>query len=54
MVDEDEFREAVGAFGYSAGFRQACYQTAQEALRLADGWVARGAPPSCITRALGV
>ena len=45
LVDEDEFREAAAAFGYSAGFRPACYQAAHEALRLADGWVARGAPP---------
>ena len=54
MVDEDEFREAVGAFGYSAEFRPACTQAAQEAVRLAEGWVPRGAPPSCITGALGV
>jgi hypothetical protein len=33
MVDEDEFREAAGAFGYSAEFREACYEAARAAVR---------------------
>ena len=44
LVDEDEFQEAAAAFGYSAGFRRACYKAAREAVRLAEGWVAREAP----------
>jgi hypothetical protein len=45
IVDEEEFLEAAEVFGYSAEFRRACTEAAQEAVRLAEGWVARGAPP---------
>ena len=31
IVDEDEFREAAEMFGYSAEFREACYEGTREA-----------------------
>jgi hypothetical protein len=33
IVDEEEFREAAERFGYSAGFRRACYEAAREGVR---------------------
>ena len=44
IVDQDEFAEAAVRYGYSAAFQQACYQAAEEALALANNWVARGMP----------
>jgi protein associated with RNAse G/E len=44
LVDEDEFAEAVVAYGYTETFQIACYRVAREALALADGWVAGGMP----------
>lgn len=44
VVDEDEFREAAAAYGYSEEFQRACYRAAQEAVGLADDWVAGGMP----------
>jgi hypothetical protein len=44
MIDEDEFRAAARAYGYSAKFQEACYRTAHEALQIAERWVARGMP----------
>jgi protein associated with RNAse G/E len=44
LEDEDEFQEAVSLYGYSEEFQRVCYETAQEALDLANGWVARGMP----------
>jgi protein associated with RNAse G/E len=44
IVDQDEFREAAAAYGYSAEFQAACYRTAQEAVRLAESWTPRGLP----------
>jgi uncharacterized protein len=44
LVDEDEFAEAVEKFGYSAEFQQFCYTAAQEAIHLANNWVAKGMP----------
>lgn len=44
IVDEDEFEEAAREYGYSEEFQQACYQTAREAVKLANHWVARGLP----------
>ena len=35
MVDEDELREAAEMFGYSAEFREACYEAVREAVRRA-------------------
>jgi protein associated with RNAse G/E len=44
LVDEDEFQQAVLEYGYSAEFQQTCYRIAQEALEVADNWVAKGMP----------
>jgi protein associated with RNAse G/E len=44
IVDEDEFREAVTKYGYSEEFQQTCYQTAREAIGVANGWIAKGMP----------
>ncbi len=42
IVDQDEFAEAVGMYGYTAEFQQFCYQAAEEAVQLANQWVAKG------------
>ncbi len=44
IVDEDEFLEAVRDYGYSEEFQQACYETAKEAIELANRWVAGEMP----------
>ncbi|MGD8969616.1 MAG: DUF402 domain-containing protein [Anaerolineae bacterium] len=44
IVDEREFLEAVPRYGCSTEFRQACYRAAQEAVELANRWVAGGMP----------
>jgi protein associated with RNAse G/E len=44
IVDEEEFREAAAAYGYSEEFQRACYRAAREAVAVADGWVAAGMP----------
>ena len=44
IVDEEEFLEAVSKYGYSKEFQQACYQTAREAIGVANSWVAKGMP----------
>ena len=44
IVDEDEFSEAVTKYGCSEEFQEACYQTAREAIGLANGWIAKGMP----------
>jgi protein associated with RNAse G/E len=44
IVDQDEFRVAAAAYGYSPAFQASCHQVAREAVALADGWVARGMP----------
>lgn len=43
IVDQDEFAEAILLYGYTAEFQQYCYQAAEEAVHLANGWVAKGA-----------
>jgi protein associated with RNAse G/E len=42
LVDEDEFEEAALKYGYSPEFQQTCYQVAQEAIEVANNWVAKG------------
>jgi protein associated with RNAse G/E len=42
IVDQDEFAEAIILYGYTVEFQQFCYQAAEEALHLANGWVAKG------------
>jgi protein associated with RNAse G/E len=44
IVDEDEFREAAREYGYSEEFQRACYETARQAIELANHWIARGMP----------
>jgi protein associated with RNAse G/E len=44
LEDEDEFQEAAVEYDYSEEFQRACYEVAQEALDLANGWVGRGMP----------
>ena len=44
IVDEEEFREAAAAYGYSEEFQRTCYRAAREAVALADGWLAAGMP----------
>ena len=46
IVDEDEFQEAALKYGYSAEFQQQVYQIGQEALEIANSWVAKGMPPA--------
>jgi len=43
IVDQDEFAEAVLLYGYTNEFQQFFYQAAEEAVHLANGWVAKGA-----------
>ncbi len=42
LVDEDEFKEAIELYGYTKPFIAKCYQVAEEARSLADGWKIRG------------
>jgi protein associated with RNAse G/E len=44
VVDQDEFREAAAAFGYSAEFQEVCFDAAREAVHVAEAWLPRGAP----------
>ena len=44
IVDQDEFQAAAVQYGYSEAFQQACWQAADEAVRLANRWIARGMP----------
>jgi protein associated with RNAse G/E len=44
IVDEQDFLEEVSRYGCSTEFRQACYRVAQEAVALANRWVAGGMP----------
>ena len=44
LLDEDEFQQAAVEYGYSEEFQRACYEVAQEAIELANRWVARGMP----------
>lgn len=44
LVDEDEFAEAVGRYGYSSELQARCYAAAAEALTLVKRWRA-GLPP---------
>jgi protein associated with RNAse G/E len=44
IVDEDEFQEAALTYGYSPEFQQTCYRVANEALEIANHWVAKGMP----------
>jgi protein associated with RNAse G/E len=44
IVDEDEFLVAVRKYGYSEEFQQACYETAREAMEIANRWLAKGMP----------
>ena len=44
LVDQDEFQQAAVEYGYSEEFQRACYEAAQEAIELANHWVARGMP----------
>jgi protein associated with RNAse G/E len=44
IVDEDEFEEAASEYGYSDEFQQTCYRIANEALEIANHWVAKGVP----------
>jgi len=44
LVDEDEFQEAALKYGYSAEFQEICHRVAEEALEIADNWVAKGMP----------
>lgn len=42
LVDEDDFAEAVIAYGYTAEFQRACYDTARDALEIVEHWQAGG------------
>ena len=44
LEDEDEFEEAAAEYGYSEAFQRTCYEVAQEAIDLANRWLARGMP----------
>ncbi len=45
IIDEDEFAEAVVAYGYSPEFQAACYQIARDAVALLLDWTP-GLPPT--------
>jgi GrpB-like predicted nucleotidyltransferase (UPF0157 family)/protein associated with RNAse G/E len=45
IVDQDEFATASRQYRYSSEFQSFCYQTAQEAMKLADHWVVKGWQP---------
>jgi protein associated with RNAse G/E len=50
IVDQDEFAEAAVRYGYSAAFQHACYRAAEEAVALANGWVAGSMPRPVASR----
>ncbi|MDD2921671.1 MAG: DUF402 domain-containing protein [Anaerolineales bacterium] len=44
LIDEDEFLEAIETYNYSKEFQAQMYAAANEALELAENWVARPVP----------
>lgn len=44
IVDQEEFAEAAVRYGYSPEFQAHCWRVAQEAVQVADTWVAQGWP----------
>jgi protein associated with RNAse G/E len=42
IVDQDEFEEAIGAYGYSLDFQARCWKAAEEARQLAERWFIGG------------
>jgi protein associated with RNAse G/E len=44
LIDEDEFAEAIITYHYTKEFQEKMYSAANEALELANHWIARPAP----------
>jgi protein associated with RNAse G/E len=43
IIDQDEFEQAIGLYGYSAEFQAKCWQAAEEARLLAERWLVSNA-----------
>ena len=39
IIDQDEFEAAIELYGYSVEFQTKCWQAAEEARLLAEGWL---------------
>jgi protein associated with RNAse G/E len=42
IIDQDEFEEAIGRYGYTPEFQARCWLAAEDARRLAEAWTIGG------------